>query len=81
MEVKITYTKVFPASQNCDEASGWHEFNGNCLRVSRSAPETQLTWKEARATCLNDGGELASVHSQEEQDFIIQLVSTINLKL
>ena len=62
-------------AQECDTENGWNLFNGVCFRVSRSAGETQYTWQEAQAACLAEGGNVATLTSTEEQDFVIDLVS------
>ena len=47
-----------------------HHFNGHIYR----AFDMSLTWHEAKAYCEGSGGHLATITSQEEQDFIEQLL-------
>ncbi|XP_043205035.1 C-type lectin lectoxin-Thr1-like [Amphibalanus amphitrite] len=50
----------------CD--TDWTEFNGACYIVLRE----RRIWSAAKAACrqLRAGSELASIHSQEENDFV-----------
>ena len=52
---------------------GWTEYNGVCYYVSASEVE-EYTWREGRSWCMNKGGDLASVLSDEESQFIDQMV-------
>ena len=46
--------------------SGWVHWNGNCYKQN----EDLLTWKDAEKKCVEFGGHLASVHSDQENNFI-----------
>ena len=51
----------------CEDSSWYH--GGHCYRhypVSK-------TWENARDHCRKIGGELASIHSEEENDFVKSL--------
>ena len=45
----------------------WVEFNGHQYRYY---PDATITGLNSRAACLEHGALLASINSQEEQDFI-----------
>jgi len=47
--------------------------NSTCFWVHDGASST---WGEARSKCLERGGDLASIHSYEENDFISGLIQT-----
>uniref|UniRef100_A0A8C7Y9T5 Mannose receptor, C type 1a n=1 Tax=Oryzias sinensis TaxID=183150 RepID=A0A8C7Y9T5_9TELE len=47
--------------------SHWVPYAGNCYFLERS----KKMWRDALAACRKDGGDLASIHSIEEQSFVI----------
>ncbi|KAI8778034.1 secretory phospholipase A2 receptor, partial [Biomphalaria glabrata] len=47
--------------------SGWLYHGGFCYFIS---DETK-TWSEAQDVCRNKGAELVSVHSQDENNFLL----------
>ncbi len=49
----------------------WEEYDGHCYLVVVEC----LIWTEAENECTLHGGHLASIHSQEEQDFIYNLTA------
>ncbi|KAJ8337091.1 hypothetical protein SKAU_G00383110 [Synaphobranchus kaupii] len=49
---------------------GWTEFNERCFKFISGS----TNWADAEINCQNIGGNLASVHSEEEYAFIRQLV-------
>ncbi|KAJ8029243.1 Galactose-specific lectin nattectin [Holothuria leucospilota] len=49
------------------------EYNGKCYRY-RGSPA--LNWRDAEAQCVSEGGNLASIHSSDEQDFLHELWRT-----
>ena len=55
------------SSGNCPCA--WPQFGTHCYRYF----DHQTTWSDAEATCVAEGGHLASIHSKDENDFIHQL--------
>jgi len=59
-----TTTKV----SGCPDA--WTEYEGSCFYMIREA----MRWLDARENCRNFGGDLASVHSEEKDRFIFDLV-------
>ena len=57
-----TGTLTFYFKQN------WVTYEGNCyMFVNR----TQRTWQQARFRCMQLNSDLASIHSQDEMDFIM----------
>ena len=52
-------------------ADDWHPFRGYCYKPVFG----RATWHKARENCQNIGGELASIHSKAENDFIFSLLS------
>lgn len=71
----ICYSIPLRTGYNCDLASGWLPYGGACYFVSSSPELTSSNWFQARRYCLQQGGELASVHSDNERKFIIGLVN------
>ena len=53
---------------NTDCPSDWSFFNGYCYEFLKS--EDPLSWVEAETICNEDGGNLLSIHSEEEMVFI-----------
>uniref|UniRef100_A0AAX7UFB5 Mannose receptor, C type 1b n=1 Tax=Astatotilapia calliptera TaxID=8154 RepID=A0AAX7UFB5_ASTCA len=45
----------------------WIHYNGHCFHRNQA----QKTWSEAQVACHQDGGDLVSIHSVEDQSFII----------
>ena len=70
----------FTVAQDCP--NGWQEHDDLCYFVNNW--ESNLNWHDAQSFCLNEGGQLASVHDADEQNFITQLVcplqKIINIK-
>ncbi|XP_050984261.1 galactose-specific lectin nattectin isoform X2 [Labeo rohita] len=50
--------------------SGWAQFGYRCFK----AFNYDTSWSDAEMTCLNYGGNLASVHSQTEYNFLRVLI-------
>lgn len=46
---------------------GWMEFHGSCYRLN----PRRLTWGEALKTCKKLSGNLVSIHTLEELEFIV----------
>jgi len=64
---EVTQTTLTTTAFGCP--SGWSEFDGRCYIVKASI----ITWDAALRECLNLGGNLASIHSRAEHDFIVDL--------
>ncbi|XP_060599605.1 macrophage mannose receptor 1-like [Ruditapes philippinarum] len=59
----------------CDESSpddGWKVFGDYCYYLGN---DEMLTWHDANANCLSKGSNLASVHSEEENRFLLSMVA------
>ncbi|XP_018918688.1 galactose-specific lectin nattectin-like isoform X1 [Cyprinus carpio] len=52
--------------------TGWSRHGKRCFKVFNDPK----SWKDAEVTCLNHGGNLASVHNNKEHAFIKLLVSS-----
>ncbi|XP_014022967.1 galactose-specific lectin nattectin-like [Salmo salar] len=58
------------SQKSCD--MGWYSFSGRCYKYVAS----QLDWADAESYCVAQGGNLASVHSENEHKFIQKLVKS-----
>jgi mannose receptor, C type len=65
-------TTTSTAVTSCPE--DWEAFNGHCYFW---ASEENVVWDLAEFICLSKGGYLASVHSEEEQEFVLSLVGDL----
>ena len=54
------------SSEQCLGSYDWHGFNSSQFRLFKN----RVTWGEARSTCRAHQGDLVSIYSQQEQDFI-----------
>ncbi|XP_034091444.1 lactose-binding lectin l-2-like [Gymnodraco acuticeps] len=52
--------------------SFWFSFNGRCYKYFN----TETTWADAELHCVSQGGNLVSLHSTEEEDFVQFLVES-----
>jgi len=52
---------------------GWSEFNGHCYKLLDNGGSHYKTRDACAADCSEQGGQLASVHSEEENTFIVEL--------
>ncbi len=66
---------IFPLSDVCDEDAGWWEHEDMCYYISSTSEEADLTWHEAHAQCREMGGDLASIHTENETRLIYLMVS------
>jgi len=57
----------------CDEMNGWLEFENYCYKAVE--PEYGPTWHEANDICKELDANLASIHSDEENNFILSITS------
>ena len=60
--------------EGCDTDNGWHSRDGHCYYVSLMEQEIMMSWDEARDFCNQNGGDLVTLHSEEESTFIRGLV-------
>ncbi|KAL2078274.1 hypothetical protein ACEWY4_025959 [Coilia grayii] len=58
------------AGKSCP--AGWSQYKNRCFMFV----STERTWAESERYCISMGGNLASVHSREEYNFIDSLFST-----
>lgn len=52
---------------HCDLASGWMEFGSNCYKLRAN---TRKSWASARGDCVREGGDLVSITSAEEEQYV-----------
>ncbi|KAF4104964.1 galactose-specific lectin nattectin-like [Onychostoma macrolepis] len=52
--------------------SGWTRYGRTCFKVFNNP----MSWKDAELTCLNHGGNLASVHSNQEYATLKLMISS-----
>jgi len=52
----------------------WFSFNGRCYKYIA----TKMTWIDAELHCVSKGGNLVSIHSQEEQKFVQHLIKSFD---
>ena len=61
--------QAFPIAGLCSGFPGYSAFGTDCYRHYNE----RVTQSEAEKKCQTDGGHLASVHSEEEQTFVVNL--------
>ncbi|XP_054914836.1 lactose-binding lectin l-2-like [Poeciliopsis prolifica] len=52
----------------------WYSFKGRCYKYVAS----RMTWGEAEVHCLTEGGNLVSIHSLEEHNFVNNLIKNFD---
>ncbi|XP_033990972.1 lactose-binding lectin l-2-like [Trematomus bernacchii] len=55
--------------------SFWFSFYGRCYKYIA----TKMTWADAEFHCLSQGGNLVSIHSGGEEDFVKLLIKNVDL--
>ncbi|XP_062291189.1 macrophage mannose receptor 1 [Scomber scombrus] len=60
------YINPNPAPQ-CDLANGWRSYGSNCYKLKA---DTRKSWAAARHDCVEDGGDLVSIISAPEEQYI-----------
>jgi hypothetical protein len=55
--------------QGCPD--GWYEYEGSCYQLQQGLTGVE----EYRLVCQALGGDLVSIHSQEENDFVVALLA------
>merc|ERR1719208_454428 len=48
---------------------GWSQFRGRCYKYF----DNSVKWDDAREHCLSEEADLASIHSEEENDFLREI--------
>jgi hypothetical protein len=79
-DLDIASTTTNPDTTTTEETicpSGWIEFESHCYQFR---PNSQ-NWSRAHSDCMDAGGNLASVHSQAENDFISDLCGSQSIWL
>ena len=64
--------KCLAAFAECFE-NGWSEFGTNCYKVI-PVGDDGINWFDAQKACERLGSNLASIHDQSEQDYIVSLI-------
>ncbi|XP_023264465.1 macrophage mannose receptor 1-like [Seriola lalandi dorsalis] len=54
-------------SPQCDLANGWRQYGSNCYKLKA---DTRKSWVAARHDCVQDGGDLVSIVSAGEEQYI-----------
>lgn len=62
----VSSSSANPGPQ-CDLANGWRQFGSNCYKLKA---DTRKSWTAARYDCVQDGGDLVSVISAEEEQYV-----------
>uniref|UniRef100_A0A673AXW7 C-type lectin domain-containing protein n=1 Tax=Sphaeramia orbicularis TaxID=375764 RepID=A0A673AXW7_9TELE len=52
----------------CDLSNDWRQYGSNCYKLK---DDTAKSWSDARRDCVEEGGDLVSVNSAEEEQYII----------
>ena len=58
----------------CFRGANWRVYGGYEYYITQYAEEIDYTWYEAREWCMNNGGDLASFHTTDEQTFVTDWV-------
>lgn len=48
-------------------ASGWRQYGSNCYNLKA---DTRKSWSAARHDCVREGGDLVSITSAQEEQYI-----------
>lgn len=67
-------TTVLPG--NCKD--GWYNFGNKCYKFFGSLWSQRLSWDMAKKDCDTLGASLVSVHNQDEQDFLTDVLLEAN---
>lgn len=68
------YWKRFSAANpgpQCDLTGGWSQYGSDCYKLKA---DTRKSWSEARYDCVQEGGDLVSVLSPHEEQYITALL-------
>ncbi|MEQ2206057.1 hypothetical protein XENOCAPTIV_022005 [Xenoophorus captivus] len=52
----------------------WYGFNGRCFKYIA----TRMTWADAELHCVSEGGNLVSIHSLEEHNFVKSMIKSFD---
>uniref|UniRef100_A0A3Q3FS29 C-type lectin domain-containing protein n=1 Tax=Labrus bergylta TaxID=56723 RepID=A0A3Q3FS29_9LABR len=51
----------------CDLNNGWRQYGSNCYKLNA---DTRKSWSDARHDCVQNGGDLVSITSAAEEQYI-----------
>ena len=63
------FKSLTSVQQGCPE--GWSEYSGSCYQLQTDLGGVD----EYRLVCQAEGGDLVSIHSREENDFLLTLLA------
>ncbi|XP_006815865.2 macrophage mannose receptor 1-like [Saccoglossus kowalevskii] len=76
----ITRIPTTPMPGPCP-GGGWMEYGGKCYKIYSGDGSDSLTWEDARTVCRDLGGDLATIHSQALQSFLISKLRYVSSAL
>uniref|UniRef100_A0A3Q3MM55 C-type lectin domain-containing protein n=1 Tax=Mastacembelus armatus TaxID=205130 RepID=A0A3Q3MM55_9TELE len=56
----------------CDLANGWTQYGSNCYKLKA---DTRKSWAAARYDCVQDGGDLVSIASAGEEQYVTGVIA------
>lgn len=62
----------------CDLASGWSPYGSNCYKLKA---KTMKSWSQARRDCVQEGGDLVSITSAAEEQYVTGILGTSRLDI
>uniref|UniRef100_A0A8B9LWW0 C-type lectin domain-containing protein n=1 Tax=Astyanax mexicanus TaxID=7994 RepID=A0A8B9LWW0_ASTMX len=65
--VSLSSVVANPTPQ-CDTANGWEQYGSNCYKLNS---QLRKSWIAARTDCVMEGGDLVSIQSADEQQYVI----------
>ncbi|XP_069120617.1 macrophage mannose receptor 1-like isoform X2 [Argopecten irradians] len=81
---KTPLTTIAPptgvTSSLCGSDPGWSLYNGSCYMSSPSSGDSALVdWYDAGQYCMGQGATLASIHTLDENNYVLSLISKASL--
>jgi len=70
--LKIAYSTAYPTFDYCKDSNGWIKFNGACYSFQS---KNRMSYYDAEDYCRTQGAQLASIHSADENEFILNTLS------
>jgi len=71
-ETGVSWSSSAPTKPSKSCPTGWKMFKSNCYKVFKD----RKSWGDAGEKCVEEGGELASIESSQENDFLVTMLST-----
>lgn len=62
----------------CDLANGWSPYGSNCYKLKA---DTMKSWLQARLDCVQEGGDLVSITSAAEEQYVTGILGTSQLDI